>query len=142
MFGLLQNLKIAGDVSVPYCKIDYDSEEDFSKYKDLNIENDVRWNTKTEKQDSFFDYDIKLKMPKIQVNGNIYNLEFAGDLVLLTYLTKATLKGILNLKNGKINLFNQRMIFTKGIINFIKQFPFSPEVAGSISLIFIINSSV
>ena len=128
MFGLLQNLKIAGDVSVPYCKIDYDSEEDFSKYKDLNIENDVRWNTKTEEQDSFFDYDIKLKMPKIQVNGNIYNLEFAGDLTLLTYLNKATLEGFLNLKNGKINLFNQRMVFTKGTINFMKQFPFSPEV--------------
>ncbi len=130
MKGALDNMKLEGNVNVPYCELSYlDMTNNNNEYDDIIIENDpfLIEDDNTNNKD-FFKYDIKMNCPKIDIIGNIYNLELCGDLILSNYQEQATLSGILQLRKGKLDLFSRRMVFSKGEIKFLREYPFNPII--------------
>ncbi len=129
MTGALDNMKISGNVLVPFSELScFGSGDDSHKYSGIVIENDHYINNVKNVGKSFFDYDINMECLKILVKGDIYNLQFYGDLHLGTFNQQATMRGQINLTNGKLDLFGKRMIFSRGIVTFFDEFPFKPEI--------------
>ncbi len=128
MTGSLDNMKISGNVRVPFCELKYLNINDSEKYKDIFVENDPYLNRSENFEGDFFSYDVHMECPKIKCIGDIYSLEFLGNLDLSTYDNQSTLIGKLKLKDGKLNLFGRRMIFSRGDVEFFAEYPFDPKV--------------
>ena len=128
MHGPLNDMKLSGNLKIPLCELTFSETENVRKYEDIQFVND-RFLKKTKKQkNDFFLYDVGLECPKIKVVGNIYDLEFGGNLHLGSYNQKATLSGNVELKKGKLSLFGKRMIFDKSRVEFFENYPFNPKM--------------
>lgn len=127
MSGPIYQLKLAGDLTVPFCEFKY-SGDDENTYSDIVVMNDPYLRKHKNKSDGFFHYDVHLNCPKIDLPGDIYDLCFAGNLDLGNYEHNPTLSGKLHLKEGKLNLLGKRMIFSSGTVEFLPQYPFDPKV--------------
>ena len=128
MTGPLDNMKLSGNLKIPLCELMFSEGNDENKYKDIIVVNDLFLNEKEKEDNDFFSYDLNLECPKVDVIGNIYQLQFNGNLHLGSYKRKATLSGKIDLKNGKLNLFGKRMIFQKGKLEFFEDHPFDPKM--------------
>jgi hypothetical protein len=129
MNGPLQEMLIRGKVLVPKCRI-----QDLTFVEnelELLIENDIYLNNnpKNKEGSSFFKYDVSMHCPNIEFVGKIFNIFLKGDLELSSYREKGTLAGELKLCGGKLDLFGKRMMFTKGEVVFLKEFPFEPKAS-------------
>ncbi|MBO7536984.1 MAG: translocation/assembly module TamB domain-containing protein [Alphaproteobacteria bacterium] len=133
MEGPIDNLKLSGNLKVPLCELIFLESGDDDQYKDITVMNDVFLSKTKKEEDDFFLYDINLEGQQIKILGNIYKLDFAGNLHLGTYNKKATLSGSIDLKEGRLNLFGKRMIFEKSKIKFFEQYPFDPKMKISCS---------
>ena len=130
MIGPLNDLKLVGEIDVPYAEIANFQSQDEVENSKINFENDSALQKKKDNssKDSFLTYDILMHGRKINVIGNVYELLLKGDLKLTMYEKKDTLVGMLNLVDGKIDLFGKRMKFVKGQIEFIDKYPYNPKV--------------
>lgn len=128
MTGPISNLKLTGKIAVPKCEIHNDSTDDNSK-SEIEFENLVYPGqaSNADGGGDVFEYQIDLHCPKVQFIGDFFNVDLGGDLVLSSYLKRATLIGDLQVKKGRLNLFGKRMIFTNGKVTFLKEFPFNPK---------------
>ena len=66
--------------------------------------NDKCLRKKEERKNDFFLYDVGLACSRIKIIGDVYKLEFGGNLHLGSYKKGATLSGSMKLKGGKLNL--------------------------------------
>ncbi len=133
MEGPIDNLKLSGNLKVPLCELVFSESDDEDRYKDITVINDIFLGKTKKEENDFFLYDINLESPKIKIVGNIYQLNFAGNLHLGTYNKKATLSGSIDLQKGRLNLFGKRMIFQKSKIEFLESSPFDPKMKISCS---------
>lgn len=128
MTGLLDDMKLSGNLKVPLCELTFLGGSDDNIYKDIMIVNDLFLSEKEKQENDFFSYDIDLESSEINVIGDIYKLKFGGRLHLGSYQGKATLSGGVDLKEGKLNLFGKRMVFQKSRIEFLENYPFDPKM--------------
>lgn len=128
MTGSLDNMKLSGNVKIPLCELMFFEGNSENKYKDIVVVNDLFLNEKEKEENDFLSYDLNLECPNIDVIGDIYKLQFNGNLHLGSYKRKATLSGNINLKKGKLKLFGKRMIFQKGKLEFFENHPFDPKM--------------
>lgn len=128
MTGSLDNMKLSGNIKIPLCELMFSENDDENKYKDIVVVNDLFLNEKEKEENDFFSYDLNLECPNIDIIGDIYKLQFNGNLHLGSYKRKATLSGNIDLKKGKLNLFGKRMIFQKGKLEFFENHPFDPKM--------------
>jgi autotransporter translocation and assembly factor TamB len=131
MTGPINDMVIAGNIDIPKCELDCFDTSEARQNEDIVVENDIFLNPIKKKdippEKDFFKYNVSMHCPKIIFLGNIFEICFAGNLLLSTYSGKATLVGELKLTNGRLDLFGKRMLFTKGYANFIEKFPFDPD---------------
>ncbi|MBE6447579.1 MAG: hypothetical protein E7015_03825 [Alphaproteobacteria bacterium] len=128
MSGHLNDMNISGNVTIPFCKLNYLGENIGHEYSGITIENDPYLNNHKQEEKSFFTYDVNMKCPRVDVKGDIYSLEFHGDLHLGTFNRSSTLNGQINLRKGRLDLFGRRMIFHRGVVTFFDESPFSPKI--------------
>ena len=128
MTGPLDDMKLSGNLKVPLCELIFSGEGDDNKYKDIIIVNDIFLNEKEKQENDFFSYDIDLEGSEINVIGDIYKLKFGGCLHLGSYQRQATLSGVIDLKEGKLDLFGKRMVFQKSRVEFFENHPFDPKM--------------
>ena len=131
--GTLDNLLISGKVDVPYCKYHYFSYSDDDN-EDIKFENEKYVSLQKSSNDkgtenSFLNYDIQMKCPRIDCVSEAFDIVLAGDLRLGTFAGEPTLQGALKLVRGNLHMFDKRMKFGKGKVIFYKEYPFNPEVA-------------
>ena len=128
--GPINDLQLSGKVDVPFCKFQRFGYMDDNN-EDIIIENEKHVIKKNEKNDnakSPFKYNVQMNCPRVECVGNIYNITLSGNLNLETFNDEPTLNGILNLKNGRLDLLEKRMSLSKGYVKFFKEYPFDPEV--------------
>ena len=128
MTGPIDNMKLSGNLRVPLCELTFSETENTSKYEDIVFVNDRFLRKIKNKKNDFFLYDVILNCSKIKIIGDIYKLEFGGNLHLGSYKQKATLSGNMELREGKLNLFGKRMIFKKSMVKFFEDHPFDPDM--------------
>lgn len=133
MEGPIDNLKLSGNLKVPLCELKFSESGDDDQYKDITVMNDIFLSKTKKEEDDFFLYDVNLESQQIKIVGNIYKLDFAGNLHLGNYNKKATLSGSIDLKKGRLNLFGKRMIFEKSRVEFLERYPFDPKMKISCS---------
>lgn len=133
MEGPIDNLKLFGNLKVPLCELRFSESGDDDQYEDITVMNDIFLSKTKKEEDDFFLYDINLEGQQIKIMGNIYQLDFAGNLHLGTYNKKATLSGSIDLNKGRLNLFGKRMIFEKSKVEFLERYPFDPKMKISCS---------
>ena len=125
--GPIRDLKLAGKINVPKCEIQH-FETDNTFDSGIEVENAAHTGRKgDEDEGDVFNYDVDMHCPKIKFSGSVFDVKLGGDLNLTSYLNKATLKGKLELSDGKLDLFGKRMKFTKGRVEFLEEFPFDPK---------------
>lgn len=129
MTGPIDDMKLSGDLKVPLCELTFSETENTSDYEDIVFVNDKFLRKKKEKKNDFFLYDVGLACSRIKIVGDIYKLEFGGNLHLGSYKKEATLSGSMKLKEGKLNLFGKRMIFEKTEVEFTENHPFDPKLS-------------
>ncbi len=133
MSGPIDNLKLSGQLKIPLCELKFSESGYENQYKDIIVTNDIFLSNQKNPKEDFFFYDLDLDSPLIKIFGDIYRLEFIGNLHLGTYNRQATLSGEIDLKKGKLNLFGKRMIFKKSKVEFFEKFPFDPKMKLSCS---------
>ena len=128
MLGPLNNMKLVGNLDVPYAELSNLSTENSEEKKVIFINDKYLCpDAIAEEGKDFFTYDIALHCKKIKVFGSIFELSLFGDLKLTTYEERGTLIGSLGLKKGHLDMFGKRMLFRRGSVEFLEQFPFSPK---------------
>lgn len=129
MYGPIHDMKLSGDLQVPYAEIShFESEDDLEQTK-IEYENDplLAKKNEEEKKDSFFNFDVMLHCRKIKVGGKNFVLFLKGDLLLSMFEEQDTLVGDLNLTDGTLNLFGKRLKFVKGDVTFLRKYPYNPR---------------
>lgn len=128
MLGPLNDMKLVGNLDVPYAELSNLSTENSEEKKVIFINDKyLSPDAIAEEGKDFFTYDIALHCKKIKVFGSIFELSLFGDLRLTTYEEQGTLIGNLGFKKGHLNMFGKRMLFRRGSVEFLEQFPFSPK---------------
>jgi hypothetical protein len=126
--GPLDDMLLAGNITVPTCKIQKFYGENAEK-GDILIENErnvERRQTEHSKSKNPFKYDVKMRCPRIVISGQGFLVEMLGDLRLLTHENRVTMNGSVKLKNGSVDLLGKRMKIIKGYASFDENFPFDP----------------
>lgn len=130
MSGPLNDMKLTGDLQVPYAKIsNFESQDDLENSK-LEFENDPLLSAQQKKQstgNSFFTYDILLHCQRVKVAGKLFQLFLKGDLNLSMFGKQDTLVGNLKLIDGRLDLFGKRMKFVEGDVSFLQKYPYNPK---------------
>lgn len=130
MYGPIHNMKLSGDLIVPYAEISSFTVDDSLEKSKIKYENDpvlFHKNKGEENGESFFDFDIKMHCRKIKVRGKNFDLFLKGDLLLSMFEKQDTLIGNLVLSDGTMNLFGKRMKFIKGEVTFFQKYPYDPK---------------
>lgn len=131
MSGPVNNMKLVGDLQVPYAKIsNFETQDDPAAAK-LEFVNDPLLSSEQKKnqteENSFFTYDIGLHCKRVKVAGKMFKLFLKGDLSLSMFGKQDTLVGSLKLIDGKLNIFGKRMKFVKGDVTFLREQPYNPK---------------
>lgn len=129
--GLLDQLKISGDMSIVNGSFDSSSaeSENYSDIKIIRVGKKPKHIVKPKKTfDIPVDFDIAVKCKKFNVTGESINSFFNGSLRLLTFNNHPSMSGELRLDNGYINMVGTRIKLRSGNIRFVKERPFSPMV--------------